>query len=183
MKKNILMALIAAAAIAPVAAQAESYIGANVGRSDQKLSLPDFGSVTEHATAFKLYGGYQFNANFGIEGGYVDMGKAEITAAGATAGANPHSLYVAATGTMPLAERFALTGKAGFARHRTTLSATGSQDDKLSNTALMLGVGTSYAITPTMLAVVEYEHFGKVIDENDGNLKANVLSVGLRFKF
>ena len=183
MKKNILIALIAAAAIAPVAAQAESYVGASIGRGEQKLSIDGVGSIKDHDTAYKFFGGYQFNSTFGIEAGWADLGKTEITGGGETATAHPRSLYVAATGTWPLAERFALTGKIGAARTRTSFTVTGEADDKVNNTSLLLGVGTTYAITPTVLAVVEYEHFGKVVDEDGGNLKANVLSVGVRFKF
>ena len=180
MKKNILIALIAAAAIAPVAAQAESYVGASIGRGEQKLSIDGVGSIKDHDTAYKFFGGYQFNSTFGIEAGWADLGKTEITGGGETATAHPRSLYVAATGTWPLAERFALTGKIGAARTRTTLSF---DIDKKGNTSLLLGVGGTYAITPTVLAVVEYEHFGKIVDEDFGSLKANVLSAGVRFKF
>jgi hypothetical protein len=34
-----------------------------------------------------------------------------------------------------------------------------------------------------MSVVAEYENFGKVIDENDGSTKAQMVSVGLRYKF
>ena len=178
MKKNILIALIAAAAIAPVAAQAESYVGNSIGRGEQKLS-GDF-SAKDHATTYKFFGGYQFSTTFGIEAGWADLGKAEAIVAGGPATMHPRSLYVAATGTYPLAEGFALTGKIGAARTRTTLSF---DIDKKGNTSLLLGVGGTYAITPTVLAVVEYEHFGKIVDEDFGSLKANVLSAGVRFKF
>ena len=181
MKKNILIALIAAAAIAPVAAQAESYVGNSIGRGEQKLS-GDF-SAKDHATTYKFFGGYQFSTNFGIEAGWADLGKMEVSGGGDSFSTHPRSLYVAATGTYPLAEGFALTGKIGAARTRTTLSVTGEGDEKESKTALLLGVGGTYAITPTVQAVVEYEHFGKIIDEDGASLKANVLSVGVRFKF
>ena len=184
MKKNILFALIAAAAIAPVAAQAaDTYVGADVGRGNQKLTVEGVGSLKDNATAFKVYGGYEFNANFGIEAGYADLGKSSVGGNGMTITANPHSLYLAATGTMPLAERFALTGKIGVAKTRTDVTATGASDDHTNQTSLMFGVGTSYAVTPTVMAVVEYENFGKVIDQDGVNLKANTLSVGVRFKF
>jgi OmpA-OmpF porin, OOP family len=183
MKKNILIALVAAAVLAPVAAQAQSYIGANVGRGDQKISVDEVGSADDNDTAFKIYGGYQFTPVFGIEAGYADLGKAEIGAAGFTLGARPKSIYVAATGTLALNDKFALFGKVGAASTRTTVSATGEADSKEKNTTALLGVGASYAITPSVLAVVEYENFGKVIDEDGGNLKANALSVGIRVKF
>lgn len=183
MKKNILIALVAAAVLAPVAAQAQSYIGANVGRSDQKLSVDEIGSSKDHDTAFKIYGGYQFTPVFGIEAGYADLGKADISAVGVTVGGRPKSIYVAATGTLPLNDKFALFAKVGAASTRTTIHATGDADSKEKNTTALLGVGASFAITPSVLAVLEYENFGKVIDEDGGNLKANVLSAGIRVKF
>lgn len=183
MKKNMLIALVAAAVLAPVAAQAESYLGANAGRSDLKLSVDGIGSEKDHDTAFKIYGGYQFNPVFGIEAGYADLGKAEVSAAGITVSGRPKSIYLAATGTLPLNDRFALFGKVGAASSRTTVKATGDLDSKEKNTTALLGVGASFAITPSVLAVAEYENFGKVIDEDGGNLKANVLSLGIRVKF
>jgi hypothetical protein len=47
----------------------------------------------------------------------------------------------------------------------------------------VLGLGVSYAITPTVLAVVEYENFGKVVKEEGGHLKADNLAVGIRVNF
>lgn len=183
MKKNILIALVAAAVLAPVAAQAESYIGANAGRADYKINIDELGSFDDNDTAFKIYGGYQFNPVFGIEAGYADLGKAEISVADFTLSARPKSIYVAATATLALNDKFALFGKAGAAHTRTTVSESGDPDTKEKNTTALLGVGASFAITPSVLAVVEYENFGKVIDEDGGNLKADVLSVGIRVKF
>jgi OOP family OmpA-OmpF porin len=186
MKKNILIALVAAAVLAPVAAQAQSYIGANVGRSEQKVSIEE-GSVKDNATAFKLYGGYQFTPIFGIEGGIANLGKAEISGNGASATAKPRSIYVAATGTWQLQERLALTAKVGAASSRTTVSAAvagfGVESEKVKNSTAIFGIGAAYSITPTVLAVAEYENFGKIVDEDGINLKANVLSVGIRVKF
>lgn len=180
MKKSILTALIAAAAIAPVAAQADSYVGVNVGRTQQKFNSAVL-SAKDNSTAYKVYGGYQFTPYVGIEGGYNDLGTGEVK--GIDGGkAKAKQIYVAATGTIPLGERFALTGKAGVASTRTTLSnVLGS--DKYKHTGLMLGVGATYAITPTALAVVEYEDFGKTAKEDSFTMKAHVLSAGVRFKF
>jgi OmpA-OmpF porin, OOP family len=183
MKKNILIALVAAAVLAPVAAQAQSYIGANAGRGEQKINVDDFGSNKDNDTAFKIYGGYQFTPVFGIEAGYADLGKVEVSAAGDTIGARPKSIYLAATGTLALNDRFALFGKVGAAWSRATITATGEADSKEKNASALLGVGASFAITPSVLAVLEYENFGKVIDEDAGNSKANVWSAGIRVKF
>ena len=181
MKKNILIALIAAAAIAPVAAQAESYVGVSIGRGEQKWSA-DGDSIKDHDTAYKFFGGYQFDTNFGIEGGWTDLGKFEMTEDGGIS-SHPRVLYVAATGTYPLANGFALTGKIGAARTRTTLAVSGIGEGTETKTTLLLGVGGTYAITPTVQAVAEYEYFGKVFNDDGLTMKPSALTVGVRFKF
>ncbi|MES2316158.1 MAG: outer membrane beta-barrel protein [Pseudomonadota bacterium] len=181
--KNILIALIAAAAIAPVAAQAESYIGANVGRGELKFNVDGIVTLKNNDTAFKVYGGYNFNKFFGIEAGYADLGKLTATFEGDTASASSRATYVAATGAIPLAERFALIAKVGVANSRTKITAAGEADDNYKNTGAMFGVGTAYLFTPSLVGVVEYENFGKVLDEDGVNQKSATLSVGLRFKF
>lgn len=175
--KNLMIALIAAAALAP-AAQAQNYIGASAGKAEQKLDVPGFVSAKDSDTAFKLYGGHQFNKHVGIEGGYTHFGTAEAGAGESKANA----IYVAATGTLQLTDSFALIGKAGVANTRTTLSG-GGLEDKYRETKPMVGVGATFAITPTALAVVEYEAFGKTVDEDGFNVKSNVLSAGVRFNF
>lgn len=69
------------------------YSGLSVGRSQFGIRdsiLPVTGATLsnlsrdESSTGYKLYGGYQFNQNFALEGGYADFGKfdarREITA-------------------------------------------------------------------------------------------------------
>ncbi len=179
--KNILIALIAAAAIAPAAQAQSSYVGASAGRSEQKVSVSS--SLDESTTSYKLYTGYMFNENFGIEAGWVDHGKAERTLGPFTVGAHPRSLYLAATGSFPVSERFAVIGKLGAASNRTRVSATGETDERFKETSALIGIGATFAITPSMLAVVEYENFGKVFKDDEDNMKVNTLSAGIRFKF
>jgi OOP family OmpA-OmpF porin len=47
----------------------------------------------------------------------------------------------------------------------------------------MFGVGAEFNFTKNVSMVAEYENFGKVIDENEANTKAQMVSVGLRYKF
>lgn len=177
MKKNLLIALIAAAALAP-AAHAQNYVGASAGKAEQKLDVTGIGSVKESDTAYKLYGGHQFNKHVGIEAGYTHFGTAEA----GTGSSKANAIYVAATGTLPLTDTFALIGKAGIANTRTTFSTAGLED-KYRETKPMIGVGATLAITPTALAVIEYEAFGKTVDEDGYNVKSNVLTAGVRFSF
>ena len=179
--KKIIIALVVAAAIAPVAQAQSSYVGASVGRSEQKVSVSS--SLDESATSYKLVTGYMFNQNFGIEAGWTDHGKAERRLGAFTIGAHPRSLYLAATGSFPVSERFAVIGKLGAASHRTRLSATGENDERFKETSALVGIGATFAITPSLLAVVEYENYGKVFKDEGDSMKVDSLSAGIRFKF
>ena len=47
----------------------------------------------------------------------------------------------------------------------------------------MFGVGAAYSVTSALAIVAEYENFGKVLDKNEADTKAQMVSVGLRYKF
>ncbi|MEO6016347.1 MAG: flagellar motor protein MotB, partial [Polaromonas sp.] len=62
------------------------YAGASAGRSSatvdnaritRELAGKGFATTSiadrDRSTAYKVYGGYQFNPNFALEGGYVDL--------------------------------------------------------------------------------------------------------------
>jgi OmpA-OmpF porin, OOP family len=185
MKHSIIIAAIAALA-APLAAQADNaYFGANVGRAEQKISN-DIDSTKENTTGFKLYGGYDFNRNVGIEGGYVDFRKVEKSALGYGASSKPESIYVAATGTLPLNDQFSLFGKAGVAFSHTKVDGWGPGfSDSVTNnqTTPMIGIGASFAMDKKISFVAEYENFGKVAKDDGGDIKADLLSFGVRVKF
>jgi OOP family OmpA-OmpF porin len=186
MKNKLFIALLAAAAVAPIAAQAQNtYVGANIGRAEQKLS--GFGSsVKDSDTGYKVYAGYQFDATFGIEGGYVNLGEATLVDPTGSASAKPSSVYVAATGTLPVADQFAVFAKVGVSANRTKVRGTYegvTETETFNKTAAILGVGASYALAKNVSLVVEYENFGKLVDEDGINLKADQFSVGLRYKF
>lgn len=186
MKHSIIIAAIAALA-APLAAQADNaYIGANVGRAEQKMSVQDVASDKESSTGFKLYGGFDYTKNYGVEVGYVDFRKVEKSALGYGVSSKPESIYVAATGTLPLNEQFSLFGKLGVAVNHTKINVwepgyTGETTKTQTNA--MIGVGASFALNKNVSFVAEYENFGKVAKENGDSIKADMLSVGVRYKF
>lgn len=185
MKNTILFAMLAAL-VGTAAAQSQgAYVGGSVGRAEQKLS---FGDIKDNDTGFKLFGGYNFNQNFGLEGGYVDLGKLERSGNGARVSFEPTSAYFAATGTLPLDAQFSLFGKAGVASTEVKANAAAGNltvDDKATRTSAYLSVGAAYAINANLSVVAEYEYFGKVakFEDSDDNLKANMISVGVRYKF
>jgi OOP family OmpA-OmpF porin len=182
MKKIILAVLLASSV--PAMAQS-AYVGGSVGRSEQKLTL-DALSPVDAGTGAKVYGGYQMSKNFGVELGYADLGKA-TQSGGLVITTKPKTLFAAATGTLPISKEVSAFGKIGVARTKTKIAASFgglTQNSTDKETSLMLGVGASYAINDQLLVLVEYENFGKISKVDNGdNLKADLVSVGLRFKF
>ena len=184
MKTNVIAALIVAAGLSSFSAQAaETYTGVNVGRSEQKLSIPFARSAKESDTAVKLYTGLQFDKTFGVEAGYAHHGEAAFTRSDVRMSTKPQSFYVAGTATLPLGHQFSLFGKAGATYNRVKFSSTGLQDGKESKTSALVGIGAAYAFTANISGVVEYENFGKLVDDHGTTLKANMISVGVRSSF
>ncbi len=185
MKKTIFVAMIAALA-APLAAQAEgAYIGGNVGRAEQKVNVEGY-SFKESTTAYKLYGGYNYTQDFGVEIGFADLREAEKSGNGARIASEPKSIYLAATGTLPLNEQFALFGKVGVATThvKVTGSAPGfSASGSDNRTSPYIGVGASFALNKNVSFVAEYENFGKIAKDGGSHIKADFVSAGVRYAF
>lgn len=182
--KQLVLTLIAAAIAAPAFA-GNAYVGGSIGRAEQKVSIEGL-NLSESDTGAKIVGGYQFTPMVGVEVGYADLGKIEISGGGERVSAEPKSFYVAATGTMAVSPVVNAFVKLGAARSRTDLFAAGrgyAYSDKQSDTSLLAGIGASFAINKQLSLVAEYEHFGKVISEDGESLKADLLSVGVRFQF
>jgi OOP family OmpA-OmpF porin len=190
MKKQLLVALVGVALAVPFAAQAEgAYVGVNVGRAKQKVTF-DGESASESKTGYKLYGGYGFTKNFGMEAGYVNFGKFEESfddgVNSGSASYKPTSLYVAGTASLPLNDQFSLFAKLGMTANRAKVSATlngVSESQTETNTTALIGVGAAYNISRELSLVAEYENFGNVVKGDSGHVKADMFSVGLRYKF
>ena len=190
MKKPLLLALIAAAALAPFAASAaDAYVGASLGNGKTKVDISGAYSIKDTSTAYKVFGGYQFNEIFGLEGGYVDLDKAVLPRSGVRVVVNPRSYYLAGTASLPLSAEVKLYAKLGAVRTHSTLSfGSGS-----NRTSALLGVGASWAVSKQVSLVIEYEDYGKLYSEyaggltpqlrGDSTIKGNMLSVGVRFHF
>lgn len=106
---------------APPAA-AQFYAGGGLGWSDYKAGNASndisSGTVDGEDTGFKLFGGYQFNRNFGFELAYLDLGKASYTGdlggAPVTGGSLENTGFnFSVVGTLPLTQNFDLFGKLG----------------------------------------------------------------------
>jgi OmpA-OmpF porin, OOP family len=178
-----------AGALAASQASAQPYLGGSIGQSDVDdeitTGLITSGSVDGKDTAFKIFGGYMFNRNFGVEGAYVDLG--EVSYSGSFGGApvtggkvEINGFNVSAVGAFPVNEQFSVFGKMGlFIWDADASDTTGGVPFSASadGTDLSFGVGVNYSFTRNLGVRAEWEMF----KTDDGD--ATLLSAGVVWKF
>lgn len=198
-----LVALIAAMGMASVnAADSGWYVGLGAGQSSVDVDGGEIDSllaadgitattsVDDTDTAWKIFGGYRMNANFGIEAAYMDYGtiSADSTVTAPSAGAVNVDLDTAAwlldaVGYLPLGSGFELFGKLGVALWDSKgdfsgtgggSSFSGNADDDGSD--FHFGVGAGYALTDSIGVRAEWERIN-----GDDDLDAWTISAQMGF--
>ena len=155
------------------AAQAEGlYIGGNVSQPDYRASIGAINGGTGD-TGYRLYGGYQFNRYFGLEGGYFDLGKVS----NASGNANGRGFYLDGVGTFPISPSWSLLGSAGYSQARFKTSAG---DD--SSPGFKLGAGVQYDFTKQVAMRLQYERT-RYTDVFNEKLGVGQTSLGLKYGF
>jgi OOP family OmpA-OmpF porin len=185
MKRIILAAIATISCNLALAAEPGAYVSASVGSAEQKLAFDNF-NLSESDTAFQIATGYRYTENVGVELGYTNLGKAELSAQGDSVSSKPQSVHLALTGSYNLTPEFALTGKLGAAHTRTKVvarSGSVTESETESENSLLFGIGLSYKVAPGVDVIAEYQDFGKIIKGDGADLKAHVVSVGVRYNF
>jgi OOP family OmpA-OmpF porin len=160
-----------------------AYIGLGLG------VVSDTTAGGRRATA-KIFGGYEFNRNWGVEAGFTRFRTSEFMAWDSTSDGgfdvSPGSMktwrsYAAGKYTMPISEKFSAFGKFGLSHSERKVSVPKqgwSYTDR--DTGLYAGLGAQYKLTKDLDAVVEYERYGK---RKVYGPKADVYSIGLKYGF
>ena len=182
----------------PLASAQGFYIGAGAGStsfdSDITSGLITSGTVDKSSSGYKLFVGYEFNQYFGLEGAYVDLGKATYSGSyygvPVTGGkVEVWGLNLSAVGTYPLNSTFAVFGKVGLfaweAKSKDTTGGIGFSDN-LNGADFSLGAGLGVRFTKNLSARIEWERFGLggsnyYYSYDLGNV--DMLSVGIVYKF
>lgn len=204
------LGLLALAVIASPFAMADDsgwYGGASIGQSratidDARITSGLLGggfSTTlitdeDRDLGYKIFGGYQFNKNFALEGGYFDLGKFGFTATTVPAGTlsgniKLRGINLDAVGILPITEKFSVFGRVGANYAEATDSFTGTGLVSVRNpnpssrdTNLKLGLGLQYAFTESLAMRAEVERYR--IDDAVGNKgDVDLVSVGLIYRF
>lgn len=181
---SLLSTLTLAAQAAPNDGIVGPYARVEVGRSHFGLSssLPQSGS-DEHGQAVKVFGGYRFNENLGVEAGYAALGSfsesASVGGASVQQDGRARSIFGVATGRLPLGESFALHGRLGLSSGKVSGTNLLPAGDSLmgSKTSVLFGLGAEYRPQPNVALTVNYDSYGKL----SNNVKASALVFGLHF--
>ncbi len=146
----------------------QPYVGAKVGQFDLDVDGAD------DPTAYGIYGGYNFDPNFGIEAEYVGSDDADYR--GGDIDAKTYGAYGTYRYAFPNTGLYA-KGKLGVARTEVESNynvgaLNVSQSDKDTN--LAGGVGLGYSVNPDFSVEAEYDMLGSDTD---------LMTVGAQLKF
>ena len=180
------------------------YWGLGVGQSqsqmDDRLTTDSLlrssnspGSFTSERqdTGYKLFGGYQFNRNLGVEFGYFNLGK--FTYGTSMPGGTLNGRYetegvnLDLVGTLPMSAKWSALARVGvqYANTRDAFSgpglpATASNDNSQRANNMKVGLGLQYELTPAIFVRAEAERF-RVKDGLGSNGDVNYYSMSLVF--
>jgi OOP family OmpA-OmpF porin len=168
------------------------------GRIVQNMGLGGFPNATvsddDRDTGYKVFGGYRFNRNLGLEGSYFDLGKYSFAARTTPADTLNGQMQVRGFGldavlTAPLTEKFSVFGKVGaqYSEARDSFTSTGNvlvRDPNPSKSELnpKLGIGMQYAFTDAFAVRAELERY-RVNDAVGSRGDIDHLSVGLVYSW
>jgi len=142
--------------------------------------------------AFGVFAGDQFHRFFAAEFGYINFGKVQATATGATSTASQSvkadAFDVALVGFLPLdalvdtpKSRFSLLLRAGG--YRAKLNSTVANVPDSTNNGWLYGGGLQYDITEKIGVRALYQRYKRVGREQYGNNNYDVLGVSALYRF
>jgi OOP family OmpA-OmpF porin len=183
------------------------YVGTNVGQTratidDERITdalrAGGFASSTivddERSVGFKVFGGYQMNKYFALEGGYFNLGKFGYTATTVPAGTlrgdiKVQGLNLDLVGTLPITEKFSAFGRAGvqYAEAKDRFVGTGAvrvtnPNPSKRDTNYKIGLGLQYAFTDALAVRGEVERY-RINDAVGNKGDIDMFSVGLVYRF
>jgi OmpA-OmpF porin, OOP family len=206
------LGLAALAALAsPFAAAQDTgwYAGANLGRAAATIDdarirsgLAVEGLTTnsiadrDRHNGYKVFGGYQLNRNFAVEGGWFDLGRYGYTATTTPAGTLGGDIRVKGVnldlvGLWPITDKFSAFARVGVTSARTTgnFAATGavvmpyaSANPSRRAANVKAGLGLMYNFNESWAMRLEGERY-RINDAVGNKGDIDMVSVGLVYRF
>lgn len=162
------------------------FINAGVGVSQSNVS----GLTDKNSWAYGLNAGYRWRETWGIEGGYVDLGKPDLKAfyMGRPYSLNLHvtGWTLGANGRWVFAENWHASARLGLFFSKSKLTAGGSLvgEETANDTNLYAGVGVGYDFTPQFgLGLNVDRYVAKAKGIVNGSNSPYVVSGTLEYRF
>ena len=146
----------------------QPYVGVKVGQFDLDVDGAD------DPTAYGVYGGYNFDPNFGVEVEYVGSDDADYY--GGEIDAKTYGAYGTYRYAFPNSGLYA-KGKVGIAKTELEASATVAgvtRSESVDDTSLAGGIGLGYAVNQDFSVEAEYDIVGSDTD---------LMTIGAQLKF
>jgi OOP family OmpA-OmpF porin len=190
------------------------YAGGNIGQSTRaeiddpriraELLAKGFTMTSiiddNRGNGYKLFGGYQVNKNFAVEGGYFNLGQFGFTSTvvttappalpGTMAGhIKLQGVNLDAVGILPITEKFSVLGRVGlnYAQARDTFVGTGSvtvtnPNPSKNQVNYKFGAGLQYDFTKSLGIRAEAERY-RVNDAVGNKGDIDMYSLGMIYRF
>ena len=149
------------------------YAGAGFGLTqiedeDQGISFEDT------PLGWRLLAGYDFSENFGIEGSYINSGKAEDDVLGENVEVELSAFTLAVVGLLPISDSAQLFGKVGFYSGEQEVTVQGFTLDEDEDGAIV-GAGVRWGSSEAFTIRGEFEWYDTDLD--------TLWSVGVGFHY
>ncbi len=151
------------------------YIAGNIGY----VSYTNMSNYP-NTRSIQISAGKRFTRNFAGEVTFVKFGDSKSIAptSGGADKLSASALQLSAIGSYSLDEKIEIIGKVGLSINRASGNNSGGTSAEKSHTAILLGVGQMYHITPQFAFRLQFEDFG-AFERASNPMKATVFSLGV----
>jgi OOP family OmpA-OmpF porin len=170
--------------------QLDSSTKSNADAGLTSIGGRGFSSSVSEATVYRVQLGYQVNTNLAIEGGYIGTDDESYSASGGNVNGtirlkqSVKAWNLTAVGILPLADKFSLLGKLGYANVKasatitnptSSISADATKDD------YTYGIGVKYDITKEVFTRLDVDSYN--IGSSTSSSRTNVWMLNIGYKF
>lgn len=172
-----LQAWLSATYAAPNDGLVGSYLRAELGRSSFSVGAVA-GPSDDRGHAGKLFYGYRFNEQFGVELGYAQLGNFSRSVRGVgpvatgTEEGRARSIFTVGTGRLALEDHWATLGRVGLSLGQVRVGGAAA-----GKTSPLLGFGLEFRPWPGLSFTLNADHYGELAN----GFKARSLFFGFHF--
>lgn len=157
------------------------YVAASIGESNVEnvCNAAVLGTCDSRDTAYRVFGGMQFNRYLAVELGYQRLGKLTDNFGTSTTTIKSDAYDLSAVGLLPLTDSLSGTGRLGVYNGTSKISTNPNVglNQSFDSTGMTFGVGLQYDINKNMALRGEWAQYSKMGGGALLDFNINVLSI------